>query len=139
MHALGRQILVEFYGCNEEVLTDTERIRKTMLEGTRRSGATLISDEFHTFSPHGVSGVVVIAESHVSIHTWPEFGYATIDIFTCGETIDPWAVMRYLEAEFGASSISSMELKRGLFPEAVAHELEEAVASDQADDGLKVY
>lgn len=131
MHALGRQILVEFYGCNEEVLTDTERIRETMLEGTRRSGATLISDEFHTFSPHGVSGVVVIAESHVTIHTWPEFGYAAIDIFTCGETIDPWAVMRHLEAEFGAESISSMELKRGLFPEAVAHKLEaEAVTAN---------
>ena len=130
MHALGRQILVEFYGCNEAVLTDTANIREVMLEGTRRSGATIISDDFHTFSPHGVSGVVVIAESHVAIHTWPEFGYAAIDIFTCGETIDPWAVMRYLEAEFGASSISSMELKRGLFPEKVAHKVEEAVTAN---------
>ena len=130
MHALGRQILVEFYGCNEAVLTDTANIREVMLEATRRSGATIISDDFHTFSPHGVSGVVVIAESHVTVHTWPEFGYAAIDIFTCGETIDPWAVMRYLEAEFGAESVSSMELKRGLFPEKVTHKLEEAVASD---------
>ena len=127
MHALGRQILVEFYGCNEAVLTDTANIREVMLEATRRSGATIISDDFHTFSPHGVSGVVVIAESHVTVHTWPEFGYAAIDIFTCGETIDPWAVMRYLEAEFGAESVSSMELKRGLFPEKVTHKLEEAV------------
>ncbi len=130
MHALGRQILVEFYGCDEAVLTDTANLREVMLEGTRRSGATIISNEFHTFSPHGVSGVIVIAESHVTVHTWPEFGYAAIDIFTCGETIDPWAVMHYLEAEFGASSISSMELKRGLFPEKVAHKVEEAVASD---------
>ena len=131
MHALGRQILVEFYGCNEEVLTNTRHIRETLLEGARRSGATIVSHDFHTFSPHGVSGAVVIAESHVTIHTWPEFGYAAIDIFTCGETIDPWAVMRYLEAEFGANSVSSMELKRGLFPEKVAHKLEaEAVTAN---------
>jgi len=122
MHALGRQILVEFYGCRPEILNHTARIRAILLEGTRRSGATIVSDKFHTFSPHGVSGVVVIAESHVTVHTWPEYGYAAIDIFTCGETIDPWAILHHLEAEFKAESVSSMELKRGLFP--VAHKLE---------------
>ena len=121
MQPLGRQILVEFYDCNREVLNDEDLIRDVLLEGVRRSGATIISDTFHTFSPHGVSGVIVIAESHVTIHTWPEHGYAAVDIFTCGETIDPWVIQRYLEKHFQARNVSSMELKRGLFPERVPH------------------
>ncbi|MCS7030506.1 MAG: adenosylmethionine decarboxylase, partial [Gloeomargarita sp. SKYG116] len=90
MHALGRQILVEFYQCDPEVLNDEARICHILLEAVRRSKATIVTDSFHSFSPYGVSGVVVIAESHVAIHTWPEFGYAAVDIFTWGETIDPW-------------------------------------------------
>ncbi|HEX7071783.1 MAG TPA: adenosylmethionine decarboxylase [Rhodothermales bacterium] len=121
MQALGRQILVEFYDCDRDVLNQADTIRNVLLEGVRRSGATIVSDEFHTFSPHGVSGVIVIAESHVTIHTWPEHGYAAVDIFTCGETIDPWIIQKYLEKHFLASNVSSMELKRGLFPEKVAH------------------
>ncbi len=121
MQALGRQILVEFYDCDGEVLNDEARSRAILLEGVRRSGATIVSETFHTFSPHGVSGVIVIAESHVAIHTWPEYGYAAVDIFTCGDTIDPWVIHQHLEAEFGAESTSSMEMKRGLFPGRVRH------------------
>lgn len=130
MQALGRQILVEFYDCNRDILNGEDQIRDILLEGVRRSGATIVSDTFHTFSPHGVSGVVVIAESHVAIHTWPEHGYAAVDIFTCGETIDPWVIQKYLEVEFEAGNVSSMEMKRGLFPEKVSHKplLEEALA-----------
>ncbi len=121
MQALGRQILVEFYDCDRSALNNEDLIREVLLEGVRMSGATIISDTFHEFSPHGVSGVVVIAESHVAIHTWPEHGYAAVDIFTCGETIDPWVIQKYLEKQFRSLNTSSMELKRGLFPERVAH------------------
>lgn len=121
MQALGRQILVEFYDCDRDVLNSEPRIREILLEGVRRSQATIVSDTFHTFSPHGVSGAVVIAESHVAIHTWPEYGYAAVDIFTCGETIDPWIIQQYLKEEFSAGNISSMEMKRGLFAERVSH------------------
>lgn len=121
MQALGRQILVEFYDCDREVLNSEQRIREILLEGVRRSRATIVSDTFHTFSPHGVSGAVVIAESHVAIHTWPEYGYAAVDIFTCGDTIDPWVIQKYLKEEFEAATVSSMEMKRGLFPEKVSH------------------
>lgn len=121
MQALGRQILVEFYDCDSEVLDNEDLIRNILLESVRRSGATIITDTFHTFSPHGVSGVIVIAESHVTIHTWPEHRYAAVDIFTCGETIDPWVIQKYAERHFRSANTSSMELKRGLFPERVAH------------------
>jgi S-adenosylmethionine decarboxylase len=121
MQALGRQILVEFYDCDRNVLNSEDQIRSILMEGVRLSQATIVSDTFHTFSPHGVSGVIVIAESHVTIHTWPEHGYAAVDIFTCGETIDPWIIQKYLEENFRAGNVSSMEMKRGLFPERVAH------------------
>lgn len=123
MHALGRQVLVELYECNRQVLNDAATLRAIVLEGVRRSGATIVTDVFHTFTPHGISGVIVIAESHVSIHTWPEFGYAALDIFTCGTEIDPWAVQSYVAACLGSGNVSSMELKRGLFPSAVEHKV----------------
>lgn len=115
MKALGRQILVEFYDCNSEVINDVDTIEGILLQGTKKSGATIISHNFHKFSPHGVSGMVVIAESHVAIHTWPEYGYAAVDIFTCGDNIDPWIIQEYLREKFESANVSSMELKRGLF------------------------
>lgn len=115
MEALGRQVLVEFYDCNKSKLNDVMFIEETLLEATRDSGATIISHNFHKFSPFGVSGVVVIAESHVAIHTWPEYLYAAVDIFTCGETIDPWKIQEQIKQRFESGNVSSMEMKRGLF------------------------
>lgn len=121
MHALGRQILVEFYDCERDILTQGDAVRELMMEATRNSGATIVTDTFHSFSPHGVSGVIVIAESHVAIHTWPEYGYAAVDIFTCGDTINPWTIQKHLEEGFSSQRVSSMEMRRGLFPDAVPH------------------
>ena len=115
MQALGRQILVEFYDCNTELLNNRDLIDKYLNEAVEKSGATIVTSTFHTFSPFGVSGVVVIAESHVSIHTWPEYGYAAVDIFTCGETIDPWVIHDYLKESLKSKNSSTMELKRGMF------------------------
>ncbi len=115
MEALGRQVLVEFYDCNTEKINDVEFIESSFLEATRASGATIISHNFHRFSPHGISGVVVIAESHVSIHSWPEYNYAAVDIFTCGDTIDPWVIQEHLKEALESQNISSMEMKRGMF------------------------
>jgi S-adenosylmethionine decarboxylase len=124
MHALGRQIQCEFYGCNHDLLNDQVRLRDILLEGTRLSGATILSDTVHTFSPHGVSAVIVIAESHVAMHTWPEHGYAAVDIFTCGQTIDPWVIQKYVEQELQPGKVWSMEMQRGVFPEFMAHKQE---------------
>lgn len=115
MEALGRQILVEFYDCDSEKINDVEFIESAFLEATKASRATIISHNFHKFSPYGVSGVVVIAESHVSIHSWPEYNYAAVDIFTCGDTIDPWVIQEHLKEAFESKNISSMEMKRGMF------------------------
>ena len=115
MKALGRQILVEFYDCIETNINDVSFIKSSLIKATKASGATIISHNFHKFSPYGVSGVVVIAESHVAIHTWPEYNYAAVDIFTCGDSIDPWIIEEHLKEYFESKNVSSMEMKRGLF------------------------
>jgi len=115
MEALGRQILVEYYDCNSNKLNDVDFIESTFLEATRASKATIITHNFHKFSPYGVSGVIVIAESHVSIHTWPEYNYAAVDVFTCGDAIDPWVIQEHLKKAFESRNTSCMEMKRGMF------------------------
>ena len=115
MQALGRQILVEFYDCDKDILKDEQAIRTALIDACVIGKATVVTDTFHSFSPHGVSGVVVIAESHVAIHTWPEYGYAAVDIFTCGQTIEPWDLFHHLEKCFKSKHSSKMEIRRGLF------------------------
>ena len=115
MEALGRQILVEFYDCDQTKLNDVSFVEASLIDAAKASRATLISHNFHKFSPHGVSGVVVIAESHIAIHTWPEYLYAAVDIFTCGDAIDPWIIQEILKESFESKNVSSMEMKRGLF------------------------
>lgn len=115
MEALGKQILVEYYDCEDSKINDVSFIESALLKATKASRATIISHNFHKFSPYGVSGVVVIAESHVAIHTWPEYNYAAVDIFTCGDTIDPWVIQEQLKKDFNSQNVSSMEMKRGLF------------------------
>ena len=112
MNALGRHILVEFTGCNADVLNDVSAIEKSMIEAAQIAGATVISSNFHHFSPWGVSGVVVIQESHLAIHTWPEYQYASVDLFTCGETVDPWVSFEFLKKALQAT-YSALELNRG--------------------------
>ena len=115
MEALGRQILVEFYDCDQSKLNDVSYVETSLIQAAKASHATLISHNFHKFSPYGISGVVVIAESHIAIHTWPEYNYAAVDIFTCGDTIDPWVIQEYLKESFESKNVSSMEMKRGMF------------------------
>ncbi|MCH8547872.1 MAG: adenosylmethionine decarboxylase [Balneolaceae bacterium] len=115
MEALGKQILVEFYDCDSDKINDVIYIENSLIQATKASNATIISHNFHKFSPYGVSGMVVIAESHVAIHTWPEYKYAAVDIFTCGDTIDPWVIQEQLKDYFESKNVSSMEMKRGLF------------------------
>lgn len=112
LNALGRHILVEFSGCNAEVLNDVSIIERSMIEAAQIAGATVINSTFHHFSPWGVSGVVVIQESHLAIHTWPEYRYAAVDLFTCGETVDPWVSFEHLKKAFQAN-YSAIEMNRG--------------------------
>ncbi|MGB0167528.1 MAG: polyamine aminopropyltransferase [Luteibaculum sp.] len=112
MTALGNHILVEFMGCIPEVMNDVSVIEEAMVNGAEIAGATVINSTFHHFSPYGVSGVVVIQESHLAIHTWPEYGYAAVDLFTCGE-MNAWISFDHLKEVFGAKNYSALEMRRG--------------------------
>lgn len=114
MHSLGRHILAEFYGCSFEALNDQEMVKKFMIEAALAAGAEIRESVFHKFSPQGVSGVVVISESHLAIHTWPELGYAAVDVFTCGEKVDPWDACKYLVEKFKAGNMTAQEIRRGI-------------------------
>lgn len=113
MRTLGRHLLLELYDCDEESINDFRRVEKAMLAAAKAAKAHVVDSIFHTFNPHGVSGVVVIAESHITIHTWPEFRFASIDIYTCGETADPWRACQILQKSFKAKNAETVELKRG--------------------------
>lgn len=114
MKALGRQIVVEYYGCNPTTLNDVALIKQVMRDAAEASGATIVQEAFHLFNPHGVSGVVVIAESHLTIHTWPEYSYAAVDLFTCGDDVNPDVAFDYLKAHLEAGSYNAIEMKRGI-------------------------
>jgi S-adenosylmethionine decarboxylase len=113
LEALGRHLLEELFGCDEGILNDREVIARIMNEAALVSGTTVVESIFHLFNPHGISGIVVIAESHFAIHTWPEFRYAAVDIFTCGNVVDPWKAHDYIKRELKAESISTVEMRRG--------------------------
>lgn len=115
MEGLGRHILAEVYGCEFRILNDLDEIRKILVSAALSAGAEVRETAFHRFSPQGVSGVVVISESHIAIHTWPELGYAALDVFTCGERVDPWAVVDAIVREFGSKQVTATEVKRGIF------------------------
>jgi S-adenosylmethionine decarboxylase len=85
-----------------------------MVSAAKEARATIVDISFHEFNPFGISGMVIIAESHLSIHTWPEYAYAAVDIFTCGETIRPEVAARFLIEQFESKSPSIVELKRGI-------------------------
>ncbi|MFC1980734.1 adenosylmethionine decarboxylase [Chloroflexota bacterium] len=114
MNVLGKHLLLELNDCNREVLNDLDSLKSAMLTAANESGATVLGESFHYFSPQGVSGVVIIAESHLSIHTWPEYGYAAADIFTCGDAVQPDKAAEILIEKLGAKNHSKMEIQRGL-------------------------
>jgi S-adenosylmethionine decarboxylase proenzyme len=111
---LGRHVLLELYDCNREQLDDLEYLRITMLKAAEEVGATVINDVFHQFSPQGVTGVVAIAESHLCIHTWPEYGYAAVDIFTCGESFDPKKAAKLLIERLESKNPELTQIERGM-------------------------
>ena len=115
MDAIGRHLLVELRDCNRGLLRDLSFLRNSLLSAAREAGASVVGDSFHPFAPYGgVSGVVIIAESHLSIHTWPEYGYAAVDIFTCGNSLYPEKAVGLLVNALEASDSSTVELKRGI-------------------------
>jgi len=114
LNALGKHLLLELKDCDKEVLNDLDFLRGALLTAASKCGATVLGESFHQFSPQGVSGVVVIAESHLFIHTWPEYAYAAVDIFTCGNSVQPEKAAELLIEKLGANNHSIIEVQRGI-------------------------
>ena len=106
----GTHLIIEVV--NGHGLDDEGRIRTAFRECVRECGATLLHIHTHKFSPQGVSGVAVLAESHISVHTWPEIGYGAFDVFMCGDA-DPWRAVDVLKAAFHTDDVRVKELLRG--------------------------
>ena len=113
LEAKSRHILAEFYGCPRHLLNDVKTIEVAMTGAALSAGAEIREVAFHKFAPQGVSGVVIISESHLSVHTWPELGYAAVDVFTCGTRVDPKDACHYLEENLEAAEVEVMEVIRG--------------------------
>ncbi len=112
--ALGYNIVVDLFDCNPQKIDDREFVRSTMLEAAKVAKASIITDIFHSFNPQGLSGVVVIAESHIAIHSWPEFGCVAIDIFSCSEKLEHEKAIEYLKQAFEARKATVAKTERGL-------------------------
>jgi S-adenosylmethionine decarboxylase len=117
MDTLGRHLLIELWGCRRGT-DDCEMVRQALVESVAAVRATILHLHVHAFSPHGVTGVAVLAESHMSVHTWPEHGYVAADVFTCGETADPLEAVEVLRTAFQAECVELRQIVRGTQGEA---------------------
>ena len=114
METIGFHYVVEAAGCDEKILQDADRIRQIFLEAAKAGSMEVKASYFFKFSPTGVSGMIIVAESHISIHTWPEKRYAAIDVYTCGETADPETAVDYILDAIKAEYAHVSEIKRGI-------------------------
>ncbi len=113
LETLSAHLLIELHGCAPQLTDDLQALRSLLLEAARRSGATVVAEVFHRYAPQGVSGVVVIEESHLSVHTWPEHGYVAVDFFSCGQ-IDPYLAAEHLRLGLRAERAELLLVRRGL-------------------------
>jgi S-adenosylmethionine decarboxylase len=135
LKALGTHIVCELSGCDPKALTDVDAVHSMMIEAARAANATIMESAFHRFEPQGVSGTVILAESHLSIHTWPEKGYAAMDFYTCGDHTDPWLACQHAANVLGAKNMLTTEFKRGI--EAKNGTFTHVVTATEAEDRPK--
>jgi S-adenosylmethionine decarboxylase len=111
---IGHHYIVEASGCDPKIIGDVAKVQQILVKAAEMAGAHVWAVSFHRFPPSGVSGVVVISESHISTHTWPEYGYGALDFYTCGDSVDPEKGLFYAVEAFGASSSHITEITRGI-------------------------
>lgn len=133
--ALGRHCLLELYDCDAALLNDSEFIRATLKEAAERAGATFLGEIAHSFTPQGVTALALLSESHISIHTWPELGYAAADVFTCGDHCVPETACRFMVGAFQARRHDMRRITRGAPAQIALIERAAERSSDSAPTG----
>jgi S-adenosylmethionine decarboxylase len=111
---LGTQLAVELFDCDENILNNDRLLEQSLVDAATKAGATVVESVFHQFNPHGISGAVIIAESHLAIHTWPEYRYAALDIFTCGTDIEPADIADRVKRILCARDMQVSRILRGV-------------------------
>jgi len=114
--ALGKQFLAELYKCEPEILNNMDIIAAVLCQAAEISGATVIDKKFHKFSPQGISGLVLISESHLAIHTWPEHNFASVDLFTCGSKFDSGLCIKFIQDKLKSKKSKITKIDRGVLP-----------------------
>lgn len=109
----GVHYLLDLFGCSSPILDDEAALIALAVEAAEKAGATVLAEHHHRFDPHGVSAICILAESHLSIHTWPEIGTATIDVYTCGDTADPGIACDVIEARLEPAYSERSRIDRG--------------------------
>ena len=117
MNALGTHLLLDLEDCSPVLLDDVEHVRQALICAASEAGATIVGETFHRFQPVGVTGILAIAESHMGVHTWPEYGFAAVDIFTCGEGFRPRDAAALVVRSLESGEHSITEIERGVLPE----------------------
>lgn len=112
--SLGSHLLVEMFGCDPETLRQQASVARAMHDAADVSRATIVAESFHEFKPYGVSGAVIIQESHYTIHTWPEHAYAAVDLFYCGGTIHVHQAVKLLNERFRPKRMKFLIVRRGV-------------------------
>jgi S-adenosylmethionine decarboxylase len=116
MEVFGRQVIAELWDCNIGTLNNLELIKQIFVDAALEAGAEIREVVFHQFAPYGISGVVVISESHLTIHSFPEKGYASVDVYTCGKKVDPTVAVNYIVEALEAETSEIIEIPRGMGP-----------------------
>jgi S-adenosylmethionine decarboxylase proenzyme len=109
---LGEHYIVDLSNCNREILHDSGKLYALFIRVIRKSGLTVVDEGFYKFSPHGFTCFLLLAESHASLHAWPEYGYVAIDLFSCSLDKDLFPVVQQLKEAFGAESFALRKLDR---------------------------
>ena len=120
MNALGTHLLLDLEDCSPVLLDDVDHVRQALMCAASEAGATIVGETFHRFQPVGVTGILAIAESHMGVHTWPEYGFAAVDIFTCGEGFNPHKAAELLIDRFECANPTLKEVQRGFIERRVA-------------------
>ncbi len=111
---LGTHVIMDLYECDAELLDNMEEIERILTDAAKVARSKIIGKKFYKFHPHGVSGVVLVAESHIAIHTWPEYGYASVDIYTCGRKTKPMNACEYIVKALKSERHRILKMERGI-------------------------
>lgn len=113
MDTMGRHIIVELWKCHRDILNSIKDMEHIFVEAALKAGAEVREVTFHKFAPIGISGVIIISESHLTVHSFPEHGYASVDVYTCGQSVDPHIAVRFIERGLKAMQVEKLEITRG--------------------------